>query len=179
MLMKFVKTLCLVALVAMSAAAVRAGSISDDPKITIQKPVGGVTGNAHPLICTNCFPPGGTINHPLIIPGFGSFDFMYEPPNPMTKLFNLYVEILNPPAGTYVCSSNIFAVCGVSSPGHPPSGLEFHFGGGGYLTSGEEIVATLSPGLTGTPEPSTMLLFLSLGPAIGFAKKRWNSRQSA
>ena len=34
--MKFVKTLCLVALVAMSAAAVRAGTISDDPKITIQ-----------------------------------------------------------------------------------------------------------------------------------------------
>jgi hypothetical protein len=56
--------------------------------------------------------------------------------------------------------------------------LSFSCVGGGQTCSDGGLTVNANQ-VGATPEPSTMLLFLSLGPAIGFAKKRWDARQSA
>jgi hypothetical protein len=56
--------------------------------------------------------------------------------------------------------------------------LSFSCVGGGQSCSDGNLTVNANQ-VAATPEPSSILLFLSLGPAIGFAKKRWDARQSA
>jgi hypothetical protein len=200
MLMKFVKMLCLVVLVAMSAAAVHAGSISD-PKLVINcvKPCTSVASNFSSnalLPCppgANCFTDAVTSpHHPLMINytliDSGSETFFFQGGNPIVSPANgmpsMYIEIFGIPPGDqfgplFNCTSDVFASTGLgvcAGSGTVATGSDFIFRlYDGTLTPGESLSATL----TSTPEPSTMLMFLSLGPALGFAKKRWNARQSA
>jgi hypothetical protein len=188
--MKFARFIALAALVAMSAVVVNAGSIKPDaksggdPKLTINKPGGGVIANKK----------GGS--DPM-----ATFVLQYEGNANLTNLF-AYVPV---PPNEWSASSNIFGQIN-SLFGTPPG---FHFLDG-LIVKGDIIDVTVAytgapptgaiditqgfvcissctvNGITvesnvvnPTPEPSTLLMFLSLGPAIGFAKKRWNARQSA
>ena len=189
--MKLVRILSLVALVAISAAVVKAGSIknhnsaSSDPKLTINKPGGLVTRGAQPFVIQTFGSSVTSIGTPLMIPfsiiTSGTEDLEYiGPPN---KIHNMWVEIVGIPLSdtqSFSCTSDIFASFGMGNCGGP----SFQVGGkvlfdlfGGTLNSGDQIAVTLTP--SPTPEPGMLLMFLSLGPAIGFAKKRWDSRQSA
>jgi hypothetical protein len=95
----------------------------------------------------------------------------------------LYLEITGIPLTEFFsgCSSDIFGLpCEFRGDGGTSSTYNelFRFTDG-FLTSGEFFSATITPSVNEiTPEPSSILLFLSLAPAIGFAKKRWNSRQT-
>ena len=176
MLMKFVKTFCLVAFVAIAAAATHAGSIGSDPKITVSKPGGpggGVAHDAHPLICIGtCFNKNSE-SDPLIVNGnnLATFDFTWTGTHDLTKL---WIEVNPFTCGTcYVGdTTGPLSVFTMWRPDFGHSFPEFEFYGGGGLTPGENFVVGVTP-LVGTPEPSTLLLFLSMGPAIGFARKRW------
>jgi hypothetical protein len=209
--MKLVKIFCTVALLVMSAAAVNAGTINNDPKLTIQKPGGTVT----PAF--QSFGPHSQVTDVV--------DVVYNGSQPLTSLI---VGIVDPKAGeVFTGESNIFNIAetifvppsldftGASSPAGSPCtiqgglpdigcpgeitkgeiiaiGLTFPSGttqtvtipnsfscvGGGATCSSNGLIVDANQ-VSPTPEPSTMLLFFSLGPAIGFAKKRWNARQSA
>lgn len=190
MLMSFVKTLCLVALVAMSAAAAHAGSIGTDPKVTINctKNCPGVANNFVSHLGDPMFSPplGFKATDPLTIPYSvgGVFDFTYEGPdvyldpansNALKKYLYVFIEAPIPVGTMFDCGGTVFLDCG---PIYLGNGAGFDFTLGSLMT-GEQISITEQPLIGETPEPSTMLLFLSLGPAIGFAKKRWNVRHSA
>jgi hypothetical protein len=188
--MRFVKMLCLVGLVAMSAAAAHAGSIGSDPKVTINciKPCQGVASHAQPNI--------PTFSGDLLTLAYSSlgttFDYEYTGP---TKSFSgppyFYVDITGipfPPSVPFSCggdvfsSSCIYATIGITcaNPGCTSFLLEDQFSlTGGPLVHDTEYSITLAPDISTTPEPSTMLMFLSLGPALAFAKKRWNAKLSA
>jgi len=188
--MKLVRFLTLAALVAMSAVVVNAGSIKPksqaapgDPKVNINKP-GGVPNpgfSAHPLTTidfgdsvSNSHTPL-TVTYAELVNGT-MFDFI----GPM-NIHQMYIDITNIPLGEqgniFTCDSNVFASLGMGDCGQAvPFGAQVGFKlYGGTLTPGPIDITITNP----TPEPSTLLMFLSLGPAIGFAKKRWNARQSA
>jgi hypothetical protein len=184
--MRFLKMLCLVAIVGlMSAATVKADSAPGDPKLLISKPGDPV-----------CPPPSGAdytcfadnsaadplfvadLNTPVLFAYDGSGD-----------LDNLFVSFLKGPIGTpYTCGSvDLF----ISSPCEMVS-VEDH---NGQETLGFEFFGSPNDNLPPCdangnckaigvilegPEPNSMLLLVSLGlPAIGFARKRWNIGQSA
>jgi len=194
LLMKFARFMTLAALVAVSAVGVNAGSIkpnskdaAGDPKLTVNgKPSGGVANQgAHPFVIQTFGSSVTSIGTPLMIPfsiiTSGTEDLEYVgPPN---KIHNMWVEIVGIPLSdiqAFSCTSDIFTSFGGGNCGGP----SFQVGGkvlfdlfGGTLTSGDQIAVSITP--SPTPEPSMLLMFLSLGPAIGFAKKRWNARQSA
>jgi len=192
--MKLVRILSLVALVAISAAVVKAGSIknqnsaSGDPKLTVNgKPTGGVTRGPQPFVIQTFGSSVTSINTPLMIPfsiiTSGTEDLEYiGPPN---AIHNMWVEITGIPLSdtqSFSCTSDIFK--SFNDPAGNCGGPSFQVGGkvlfdlfGGTLMSGDQILVNLTP--SPTPEPGMLLMFLSLGPAIGFAKKRWDSRQSA
>jgi hypothetical protein len=190
MFMKLAKILCMATvLVAMSAAAVKAGSIHDngkDPSVTINR-------------CPKCDPIifGSSVEHstsPLDIPyadiDMGLIGYEYE--GPPASINHMWIEITGIPVTgpgselgqPFYCTSNIFVstkggscigsgalvtssgtvLFELKTKGIPPQ----------MLDSGEIISVNVAGG---APEPSTLLLFMSLAPAIGFAKKRWNSRQ--
>jgi hypothetical protein len=201
MLMKFVKMLCLVALVAMSAAAAHAGSIGSDPRVTINciKPCTSVARNFVPFSDPS-FPPGGFTPNTALTIDFGvgnTLDYTYTgmtqtlEPNPHTGSCGshgcLYVEILDIPVSsnaTFSCGGNVFfpACFFVSAPHFNPGDTTYDeiFGFSmGQLVDGATYSVSEQPAVNFTPEPSTMLMFFSLVPALGFAKKRWNARQSA
>jgi hypothetical protein len=185
--MRLTKVLCIAALVALTAAAANAGSVLDDPKLTINKPGGGFKSQsfgAHPL--TTCA-PGETcfsmnsVSHPLIINGGNLGMFNYEYIGAAT-LHTLWVEV-NPapcPDNPNDCyqggSGSVFADV---VPVFTTSGFPFFKFFDGSLTAGEEFVVDVTPITTTTPEPGTVIMFLSLIPAIGFGMKRWNARQTA
>jgi hypothetical protein len=196
LLMKFARFMTLAALVAVSAVGVNAGSIKPnskeapgDPKLTVNgKPIGGVTNQgARPFVIQTF---GSSVTHigtPLMIPfsiiTSGTDDLEYVgPPN---AIHNMWVEIVGIPLSdtqSFSCTSDIFK--SFNDPAGNCGGPSFQVGGkvlfdlfGGTLNSGDQILVNLTP--SPTPEPSMLLMFLSLGPAIGFAKKRWNARQSA
>jgi hypothetical protein len=180
--MRFLKILCLVAVVGlMSAAAVKADSAPGDPKFLLSKPGDPV-----------CPPPGGAdymcfaVNSPtdpLFVADLNTpFEFVWDG---STVLSTIWTSFNAGPAGTvYTCESvDIFtanATCMQYSTG-VPNILGIVFSGTGGLpacTGGTDcsgITAVLE-----SPEPNSMLLLVSMGlPAIGFARKRWNVRQSA
>jgi hypothetical protein len=190
MFMRFAKVLCMAVLVAMSAATVKAGSIANDngtdPSVTINR-------------CPKCDPIifGKSVQFkatPLDIPfadiGMGIIGYEYE--GPPASIKDMWVEITGIPVTgpsselgePFYCNSDIF----VSTIGGKC------IGSGALVTSSGTVLFELktkgmpmqmldSGSIIGinvsgaTPEPSTLLLFLSLAPAIGFAKKRWSSRQ--
>jgi hypothetical protein len=175
--MRFLKILCLVAVVGlMSAAGVKADSAPGDPKLLLSKPGDPV-----------CPPPSGadytcfSVNSPtdpIFIPALNTpFEFVWDG---STALTDLWTSFTAGPAGTiYTCSSvDIFttAPCTQYSTGVPNLlGIVFFGSDTDSLTPGQGIVGTLE-----APEPGSMLLLLSMGlPAIGFARKRWNVGQSA
>jgi hypothetical protein len=186
--MKITKIVCIAALVALSAAVANAGSIANDPKLTVNgKPGGGVISNpgAHPFVIQTF---GSSVTHigsPLMIPFSiilsGTEDLEYVgPPN---AIHNMWIEIFGIPLAdmqSFSCTSDIFASFGGGNCGGP----SFQVDGkvlfdltNGTLLSGHQIAVTLTP--SPTPEPGMLLMFLSLGPAIGFAKKRWNVKQAS
>jgi hypothetical protein len=203
MLMRFVKTLCLVALVAISAAAAHAGSIGTDPKVTInctKNCPGAVGSNFSPSGDPSfMYPMGFTKTDPLTLAyGVGeSLDYTYTGPDVYVSTTNsgpllgkykyLYVEITGIPTDlptppTFNCGGNVFfpACFGVTGPifsGDTYS--EIFWFSDGELSNGATYSVSEQPAVNATPEPSTMLMFFSLGPALAFAKKRWNARQSA
>jgi|GEM_PF-5783737 len=201
--MKLVKMFCMVALLAISAAAVKAGSINNDPKFTINKPPGssvvpGFRSNANPLsvIVIDFNASNLSFLDPVIFPWDPGkqIDLVYDGVGPLviSNSSPLYIGIASGiPFGTqFSCGGNAFLTCDkgqiLNCGGSGPLVAceeGFLFGGynavGNTVTPGTMLMATLEPQLNETPEPSTMLMFLSLGPAIGFAKKRWNARQSA
>ncbi|HXN17166.1 MAG TPA: PEP-CTERM sorting domain-containing protein [Candidatus Binatus sp.] len=201
--MKLVKFLCLVVLVGISAAVASAGSI--DPKVTINctTKCPGVSQYAVPLHAVPLHDPpwapplGFSETDPLTI-AFGvgnTLDYTYT--GPVKTLTGnssncghagkcLWIEITDIPDAdapiSASCSSNFLAsACfGVYGPTFNSNGTfneAFAFSMG--TINDETYVVSEQPSINTTPEPSTMLMFLSLGPAIGFAKKRWNARQSA
>ncbi|MGB8543338.1 MAG: PEP-CTERM sorting domain-containing protein [Candidatus Acidiferrales bacterium] len=195
--MRLVKTLCLVALVAISAAAAHAGSIGSDPKVTINctKNCPGVVGNAIPLVSQPFSPPTGFKTSMPLILGFHvgeTFDFTYEGPdvtlspsnhNALQKYLYIFIQSTPtdpiPPGTQFSCGGTLFSFCTNAFLGNnlgPGEGFEFS---GGSLITGEQLSVSETPLVGETPEPSTMLMFFSLGPALAFAKKRWNARQSA
>ena len=179
--MKFLKMLCMVALVGMmSAVAVKADSAPPDPKVFISKPVDPVCPPPAGATYT-CFSDNSAAN-PLFIAELNTpTEFVWDGTGTLEELF---VDFLKGPVGTmYSCASvDIFitAPCeSFSSPdiGDPEETLGFVFFGSPTdgLTSGQGVVGDIV-----TPEPNSMLLLLSLGlPALGFAKKRWNVRPIA
>jgi len=205
--MKLTKVLCIAALVAMSAAVANAGSVLNDPKLVVNKPgiggTGGVTSNAlgiHSNALLPC-PPGDVcftnkVTNPLtpIMVNFSLLDsgtevLFYQGNGTINSPSNgnnprIWIEIVGIPLadqGTelFNCTSNVFTslglgVCGGSNTVATSSTIEFNMFGG-TLTPGEVLDATL----TSTPEASTVLLFLALIPAVFFATKRWNARQTA
>jgi hypothetical protein len=195
--MRLTKVLCIAALVAMSAAAADAGSIlnntpSNDPKLTINKPGGGMaTHGIRPLNIMTFTDAVTSAMHPLIINYslIGSSEMLQfvsdEPLNAPETIHNMFIEIVGIPPGPpgdpqldfYTCNSNIFSSlgggsCGGGIPFGPQIGFELF---NGTLTTGDII----SVSLVNTPEASTVLLFLSLIPVLFFATKRWNARQTA
>jgi hypothetical protein len=190
--MKLAKLFCMVALLAVSAAAVKAGSIkNEDPKVVIQKPGGG-TGiadpgfrafgkNADPTFTVELEYMGPTISS-LIVTLAPSTDFWTGSSN----IFTNPVEFGGSPFGALFTGGTLtrgeFIDVILQSPGPGPFTVDFPMD----FTCVESCNSGGANGLTvmnnlpnPTPEPSTILMFLSLGPAIGFAKKRWNARQSA
>jgi hypothetical protein len=178
--MRFLKILCLVAIVGlMSAAAVKADSAPGDPKFLLSKPGDPV-----------CPPPGGadyvcfsdnSAADPLFVADLNTpFEFVYDGTGTLDDLF---VSFLKGPLGTpYTCDSiGIFtaAPCvaaSVADEGNQETlGFEFFGSITDNLAPGQGVVGVLEG-----PEPNSMLLLLSIGlPAIGFARKRWNVGQSA
>jgi hypothetical protein len=195
--MKLVKILCAGALLALSATAATAGSVDHDPKLVVNGtgPGGTPEPGARPLIVDTF---GKTTQmDPLMINfsvlGSAAVDYEYVgPPNTITKM---WIEIVDIPSAdlseTFGCLSNVFKSTGVQVP--PSSGnylcgtavpaqgdaVEFALYNG-LLKSGNEISISLSnQNISSTPEPSTLLMFLGLGPVVGFAKKRWGAKLSA
>jgi hypothetical protein len=185
LLMKFLKMLFMLALVAMmSAVAVKADSAPGDPKLIISKP-------GDPI----CPPPSGadytcfsdnSAADPLFIADLNTpVLFAYDG---VGDLDNLFVSFLKGPLGTnYTCESiDIFisGTCMLTSVedhnGQETFGFEF-FGSPNDNLPPCDVngnCAGVGAILEG-PEPNSMLLLVSLGlPAIGFARKRWNLRQS-
>ncbi len=195
--MKLVRILSLIALVAVSAAVANAGSIkpkakssaNGDPTLTIKKPGGGLAtkGGVNPFVIQTFGNSVENINTPLLIP----FSIInnpsgkeYEYIGPPMTLPSMWVEITGIPltdGQPFTCLSDFFSSLGGGNCGGPSFQVDgmvrFHLFGNSSLQSGDIASVTLTP--SATPEPSTLLMFLSLGPAIGFAKKRWNARQSA
>jgi hypothetical protein len=178
--MRFLKMLCLVAVVGlMSAAAVKADSAPGDPKFLLSKPGDPVcpppSGAGYV-----CFPDNSAAD-PLFVADLNTpFEFVYDGTGTLEDLF---VSFLKGPLGTnYTCASvGIFtsAPCELTSvadhDGQETLGFEFFGSITDNLTPGQGVVGTLE-----SPEPGSMLLLLSMGlPAIGFARKRWNVGQSA
>jgi hypothetical protein len=185
--MRLTKVLCTAMLVAMSAAVANAGSVLNDPKLTINgKPGGNAPFGAHPFTTPTCFPGEtcfsvNTESHPLIINGGNLGAFNYEYIGTAT-LFKLWVEV-NPapcpdtPNDCYTAGpGTVFADV---VPVFTTTGLPFFKFFGGSLTENEQFVVDVTPITTPTPEPGTVVMFLSLIPAIGFGMKRWNARQTA
>jgi hypothetical protein len=177
--MRFLKMLCLVAVVGlMSAAAVKADSAPGDPKFLISKPGDPVCPPASGDYV--CFSDNSAAD-PLFVAALNTpFEFVYDGPGTLEDLF---VSFLQGPLGTnYTCGSvDIFTTmpCELTSVaehnGQPTFGFEFFGSITDGLTTGQGVTAVLE-----SPEPGSMLLLLSMGlPAIGFARKRWNVGQSA
>ncbi len=183
--MRFAKILCMAVMVAMSAAAVKAGS---DPRITINKCTKGCDLTTFGKSVQNKLTP---LDIPFTDIGMGLIGYEYVGP-PMS-INHMWIEVTGIPVTgptselgePFFCNSNIFnstaikGVCVGSGALVTSSGtVLFELRTKGFpaqmLDSGEIISVNVQGP---TPEPSTMLLFLSLAPAIGFAKKRWNSRQ--
>jgi hypothetical protein len=195
--MRLTKVLCIAALVAMSAAVANAGSIlnnkpPDDPTLTVNKPgKGHVISQGHPLTLMTFTDAVTSAMHPLVINYslLGSSEmlqFVSDAPGGATEtIHNMFIEIVGIPPGPpgdpqldfFSCQSNFFTSlgggsCGGGIPFGPQIGFELF---NGTLTTGDIISVTLA----NTPEASTVLLFLSLIPAVFFATKRWNARQTA
>jgi hypothetical protein len=184
--MKLTKVLCIAALVAMSAAVANAGSVLGDPKLQINKPGGTFKSQGiHSLVTCNpgetCFSIN-TESHPLIINGgnLGMFNYEYIGVSTLTKL---WVEVdpapcIDSPNDCYQGEpGSVFADVVPVFGG--PGGFPFFKFFDGSLSSGQAFVVDVSPVTTPTPEPGTVVMFLSLIPAIGFGMKRWNARQTA
>jgi hypothetical protein len=199
--MKLTKVLCIAALVAMSAAVANAGSIIGDPSLTVNHPPkGGFIAN--PLTCigtcpgdemvvltyngpTKTFTPGSPFDIfvlPGIVPDGGwvpasdIFGMIGSVPGPGgSQEFELFSGKLTRGETFDLLISGLqigtTATVTFGSPVTCDSGAN-----GGSCMDGVATFAGNTP--VTTPEPSTMLLFFSLGPAIGFAKKRWSARQS-
>jgi len=185
--MKLTKVLCIAALVAMSAAVANAGSIlgdsnsPSDPKLTVNKP-GGLFHSAFASPMNLVMFSSTSQMHPLIVSMLGTTDYEYTGPGTN----HMYIEVFPAnPSEAYTCSSDIFKSgntgpapwnCSSAVAANSP-GVEF-FLFDGMLTHDEQIVVSLE---SVTPEASTVLLFLSLIPALFFAAKRWNgnARQTA
>ena len=172
--MRFLKMLCMVALVGMiSAVAVKADSAPPDPKVFISKPGDPVC--PAPGASYTCFSENDAEN-PIFIAELNTpTEFVWDGTGTLEELF---VDFLKGPVGTmYSCASvDIFvtAPCeSFSSPdinGQETLGFVFFGSPTDGLTPGQGVVGDIV-----TPEPNSMLLLLSLGlPALGFAKKRWN-----
>jgi hypothetical protein len=203
--MRLTKVLCIMALVAMSAAVANAGSVLGDPTLTVKKPLAGtgVTSNAlaiHSNALLPC-PPGDNcftnkVTNPLtpIMVNFSLLDsgtqvLFYQGNGTINSPNNgsnprIWIEIVGIPLadqGTEIfnCVSNAFNSLGLGVCGGSntvATSSRIEFSMfGGTLTPGEMFDATL----TSTPEASTVLLFLSLIPVVFFATKRWNARQTA
>lgn len=185
--MKLVKVFCMVALLAVSAAAVKAGSIkNEDPKVVIQKPGGG-TGiadpgfkafgkNADPIFTVDLEYLGPTITS-LVVALTPSTDFWTG----SSDIFTNPVEFGGSPfgalftGGTLTHDELIQVVLQTTGSGPYTVNFPMDFTCGTNCSNGGLTVLT-TLAIPPTPEPSTILMFLSLGPAIGFAKKRWNAR---
>jgi hypothetical protein len=164
----------------MSATAVKADSAPGDPKLLISKPGDPVCPPA-PGADYMCFSVNSATD-PLFVSALNTpEEFVWDGSGTLEDLF---VDFLKGPVGTiYTCASvDIFTTAACvefSSPdttnGQETLGFEFFGSSTDGLAPGQGVVATLE-----APEPNSMLLLVSLGlPAIGFAKKRWNLRQSA
>ena len=180
--MKLVKILCAGVLLALSASVVNAGSIGRDPKLVVN----------------------GAAPSPALLRANGmtteTVELVYTGNTDLTSL-TIYVPV---PPHDWNPSSNIFSSIETIFP-PPHSGFYFS---GGTLTPGEDIFLsviaptafhgtlditnsfscvegctmgglTVSPSIAATPEPSTLLMFLGLGPVIGLARKRWGAKLSA
>jgi hypothetical protein len=179
--MKFVKMLCVMALVAMiSAVAVKADSAPGDPVLTINKP--------HDPTCPStgnytCFSQNSGAD-PLFVSALNTpTEFVWDGSGTLTELF---VDFPAGAVGTvFSCSSVGIFVSAACEPFNTGSAGLLGFVFFGSSTDGLQpcdangncsgIVATLE-----APEPNSMLLLVSMGlPAIGFARKRWNVRPTA
>jgi hypothetical protein len=202
--MRFVKVVCLVVLIAMSGAAAWAGSIGGgDPTITINgKKPGHFRSQVSCPTGFTCFTAKGSggINaglgqskpDPIIIPftvgGLDKYEFLGTPSKPGPLTFPpgfFWVEITGIPSGEgFACGGNVFSpACAqfITITGGGTSFTdEFRFSGlPSSLVSGEQLSISQSPNVGTVPEPATILMFMSLVPALGFAKKRWDAKQSA
>jgi hypothetical protein len=203
--MRLTKVLCIAALVAMSAAVANAGSIlgssnsASDPKLVINKPTGGTgLGRASAMspIVIDFNASNLSFLDPVIFPYSPGqkIDLVYDGTSPLviTTANPLFIGIASGiPFGTmFACGGTAFSACdkgeilncgGTGTPVACEEGFSF----GGFtgpmmeLLPGETLSATLEPLVNTTPEPGTVLMFLSLIPALGFAAKRWNARQTA
>jgi len=173
-------SLCCCTAVAFGSAA-KAGSIGTDPKLVVN--------NSGPS--PNLFKNGMSSE---------TVELEYTGNGNLTSL-TIYVPV---PPHDWNPSSNIFSEITTIFP-PPHSGFLFS---GGTLTPDEIIFLTVisptafsgtldisnsfscvdgcssggltvSPSISATPEPSTLLMFLGLGPVIGFARKRWGAKLSA
>jgi hypothetical protein len=120
--------------------------------------------------------------HPLIIPfSMGGSVSNFEYLGKLNPLTFLWVEFTGVPNGTgFECGGNVFSKCQQFSLFTSPTtfNAEFKFHDGS-LVPDELLTVSQSPNVSTVPEPGTILMFMSLVPAIGFAKKRWDARLSA
>ncbi len=203
--MRLAKVLCIMALVAMSAAAANAGSVLGDPKLTVNGKPGG---NAIPLAKHSnylscpagdiCFTnkvtnPATPIMIPFSLLNNGTDVLFYEGNGTITSPANgsnprIWIEITGIPTSDqfsqiFNCTSDVFTsqtingVSGICGGSNTVATSSIYEFNmyGGTLTPGEMFDVTL----TSTPEASTVVLFLSLIPVVFFATKRWNARQTA
>ncbi len=183
--MRFLKMFCIAALIALSAAAVRADSAPPDPKLIISKPgdptcTGGVSQDPSVYTCVSV----NSAANPFFVASLDTpTEMVWDGPG---FLEDLFVSFLPGPLGTnYTCASvDIFlsATCSLTSvapeDGLPTFGFEFF----GSIQNADGLAPCDANGncegvvaILNSPEPNSMLLLLSLGlPALVFAKKRWN-----
>jgi PEP-CTERM motif len=182
--MKLAKILCLAVLLAVSAAAAKAGSIGADPKLVVNGVPPPPGPNARPLTILTFtdavrFPSTPLVlSYSLIHSGTEELEYI----GPKAKITNMWIEITGIPVGAqhdfFGCSSDIFASlgggnCGGAIPFGPQIGFDLT---GGTLNKNDDIFVSITPIASDTPEPSTLLMFLGLGPVVGFAKKRWGAK---
>lgn len=215
--MKLAKVLCIAALVAMSAAGVSAGSIlpnsksGGDPKLTINKPGGGVIGASKSFHSNAGVTDMVALKYNGSSPLFSMLVDINSTANPwqgFSNVYNGFSVFQSPFAFDFSgASSPAGSQCGDAAPGSVNIGcpgfilpgqiidIIVNFanssqtgilsipdtfscvGGGQSCSSGGLTVDATN--VVATPEPGTVIMFLSLIPAIAFGMKRWNARQTA
>jgi hypothetical protein len=176
--MKLARLFCFLIILASSAVAAYAQT-PVDPKVIVNFANDPGTCTPGPtLICYDGVGP--------LVETFGSPEtFQYTGASPLTILFLEFTFV--PPLTAFQCSTNIWTDCETLAGPYPPNvGIELEYlgagandGGGGtcgpcvgQLVSGDQASVTLTPTVSETPEPGSIILFATGLFSFFLASKR-------